>query len=58
MKVSYEIKDAFDIKEIKELLKPFGGRCAKVDGSQLIYQIKDENESQALEVLKEKGFIK
>lgn len=57
MKVSYEIKGSFDIKEVKELLKPFGGRCAKVEGSQLVYQIKDENEGQALLALKEKGYV-
>lgn len=57
MKVSYEVKNSFDIKEVKELLKPFGGRCAKVDGNALVYQIKDENEKAAFEVLKEKGYI-
>ncbi|WP_169824128.1 hypothetical protein [Anaerobacillus alkalidiazotrophicus] len=57
MKVSYEIKTEFDIKDVKELLKPFGGRCAKVDGTSLVYQIKDENEKKAFEALKEKGYI-
>ncbi len=57
VKVSYEIKQSFDIKEVKEILKPFGGRCAKVDGSRLEYQIKDENENAASEALKAKGYI-
>lgn len=57
MKVSYDVKESFDIKEVKEILKPFGGRCAKVDGSSLVYQIKDENEKPAFEALKAKGYI-
>lgn len=57
MKVNYPVKDAIDIKEIKDLLKPFGGRCAKfIDGS-LEYQIKDENQENAYNLLKEKGII-
>ncbi|MNJ33361.1 hypothetical protein [Paenibacillus bouchesdurhonensis] len=57
MKVSYPIKDAAELKEIKESLKPFGGRCAKIVEGTLEYQIKDENESAAYEALKNKGYI-
>ncbi len=57
MKVNYPVKNEVNIKEVKELLKPFDGRCAKyVDGT-LEYQIKDENEKAAYEALKEKAFI-
>lgn len=57
MKVNYPLKAAVDIKEIKETLKPFGGRCAKIVDGNLEYQIKDENESNAYTHLKEKGII-
>lgn len=57
MKVNYPIKEAVDIKVIKETLKPFGGRCAKFVEGKLEYQIKDENENAAYEVLKEKGYV-
>lgn len=57
MKVSYPVKEAADIKVIKEELKPFGGRCAKFVEGNLEYQVKDENESAAYESLKEKGYI-
>lgn len=58
MKVSYPIKDsAVDIKTIKEALKPFGGRCAKIIEGTLEYQVKEENENAAFENLKEKGII-
>lgn len=57
MKVSYPLKGVADIKEIKEALKPFGGRCAKVVDGALEYQIKDEQEKAAYEALKEKGYI-
>lgn len=57
MKVNYELKQTVDVKEIKELLKPFGGRCAKINDGKLEYQIKDENEQEALACLKEKGYI-
>ncbi len=57
MKVIYELKVAVDVKEIKEIIKPIGGRCAKIEGSQLHYQIKEENEQPALALLKEKGYV-
>ncbi|MEQ2528800.1 hypothetical protein WMO40_19160 [Bacillaceae bacterium CLA-AA-H227] len=57
MKVNYPVKDAKDIKEIKDLLKPFGGRCAKLIDGNLEYQIKDENQENAYNLLKEKGII-
>lgn len=57
MKVNYELKQTVDVKEIKELLKPFGGRCAKINDGKLEYQIKEENEQEAIACLKEKGYI-
>lgn len=57
MKVNYSLKIEADIKEIKAALKPYGGRCAKIEAGSLEYQIKDENESAAYEHLKEKGYI-
>lgn len=57
MKVNYELKQTVDVKEIKELLKPFGGRCAKITEGKLEYQIKEEYEQEALVCLKEKGYI-
>jgi len=57
MKVQYPLKTETDIKEIKETLKPFGGRCAKIADGTLEYQIKEENEKAAYETLKEKGII-
>lgn len=57
MKVNYPAKDAKDIKAIKDLLKPFGGRCAKIIDGNLEYQIKDENQEEAHKLLKEKGII-
>ncbi|WP_020156155.1 hypothetical protein [Caldibacillus debilis] len=57
MKVQYPLKKAADIKEIKESLKPFGGRCAKIVDGTLEYQIKEENEKSAYEALKEKGIV-
>ncbi|WP_449622697.1 hypothetical protein [Robertmurraya sp. Marseille-Q9965] len=57
MKVNYPVKDAKDIKVIKDLLKPFGGRCAKIIDGTLEYQIKDENQEQAYKFLKEKDII-
>jgi hypothetical protein len=57
MKVNYPIKGSVDLKVIKEELKPFGGRCAKIVGDTLEYQIKEENQSEAYEQLKGKGFI-
>lgn len=57
MKVNYPVNAAVEIKVIKEELKPFGGRCAKVVEGQLEYQIKDENKDAAFEHLKGKGII-
>lgn len=57
MKVNYPIKTAVDVKEIKEALKPFGGRCAKIAEGNLEYQIKEENQDAAYSCLKEKGYI-
>lgn len=57
MKVNYPTKDAVNIKEVKEALKPFGGRCAKIIDGKLEYQIKEENESAAFAEMKNKGFI-
>ncbi|MBL4953076.1 hypothetical protein RCG24_05940 [Neobacillus sp. OS1-32] len=57
MKVFYPVKENVDVKEIKEALKPFGGRCAKIVEGQLEYQIKEEKESEAHACLKEKGYI-
>jgi hypothetical protein len=57
MKVHYPMKGSADIKEIKESLKPFGGRCAKIVEGKLEYQVKEENETAAYEFLKEKGYI-
>ncbi len=57
MKVNYPIKNEIDIKEIKAELKPFGGRCAKIVDGKLEYQIKEENEREAYEHLKQKGIV-
>lgn len=57
MKVNYPVNEISDIKEVKAALKPFGGRCAKIIEGTLEYQIKDENETAAYELLKEKGYI-
>ncbi|WP_394233483.1 hypothetical protein [Niallia oryzisoli] len=57
MKVNYQLKGTHDIKAIKETLKPFGGRCAKIVDGNLEYQIKEENQNAAFEQLKENGFI-
>ncbi|WP_198524673.1 hypothetical protein [Paenibacillus phocaensis] len=57
MKVNYPLKGNADLKDIKESLKPFGGRCAKIVDGTLEYQIKDENEQAAYEAMKEKGYI-
>jgi len=58
MKVNYPLKTTADLKEIKEILKPYGGKCAKIADDKLEYQIKDENEQEALNALKEKGIVK
>lgn len=57
MKVNYPLNSTADIKVIKEELKPFGGRCAKIVETTLEYQIKEENETAAYVHLKEKGYI-
>jgi hypothetical protein len=57
MKVNYSINGTVDLKVIKDELKPFGGRCAKIVDNVLEYQVKDENQAAAYEHLKEKGFI-
>lgn len=58
MKVNYPIEGSQDIKAIKEALKPFGGRCAKIVEGKLEFQIKEENQDAAYSKLKEKGIIK
>jgi hypothetical protein len=57
MKVNYPLVNAVEIKEIKEILKPFGGRCAKIVESTLEYQISEESREEAYQSLKEKGYI-
>ncbi|MBE3554020.1 hypothetical protein [Thermicanus aegyptius] len=57
MKVNYPVKTNFDLKVVKEALKPLGGRCAKIVDGKLEYQIKEENEKEAYSLLKEKGYI-
>ncbi len=57
MKVLYELKMPADLKQIKEMLKPYGGRCAKIVEGKLEYQIKEEQEEAALKELKEKGLV-
>ena len=57
MKVNYPIKGSVDVKEIKEVLKPFGGRCAKIVEGTLEYQIKEENQNDSYVCLKDKGYI-
>ncbi|MGJ7913108.1 hypothetical protein [Neobacillus sp. LXY-1] len=57
MKVYYPLKSNVELKEIKEALKPYGGRCAKIVDDTLEYQIKEEYQSVAYEFLKDKGYI-
>lgn len=57
MKVNIPVTETADLKVIKETLKPFGGRCAKVVEGTLEFQIKEENQDAAYEALKEKGII-
>jgi hypothetical protein len=52
VKVHYPLKGTPDLKKIKEALKPFGGRCAKIADGSLEYQIKEENREAAYEALK------
>ncbi len=56
-KVTYPLKKEADLKEIKETLKEYGGRCAKVIGEDLEYQVKDEQAADALKALKKKGYV-
>jgi hypothetical protein len=53
MKVTYPINAIAEVKVIKEELKPFGGRCAKIVENVLEFQIKEENQTAAYEHLKE-----
>lgn len=57
MKVQYPIKKEVPIAQVKDLLKPFGGRCAKVTEGKLEYQIKDEQEQAAYTLLVEQGIV-
>jgi hypothetical protein len=57
MKVTYPLTTIAEIKVIKEELKPFGGRCAKIVENSLEFQIKEENQTAAYEHLKKKGYI-
>jgi hypothetical protein len=57
MKVNYPIKKSVELKEIKEAIKPYGGRCAKIIDGLLEFQIKEENQTSAYEFLKDKGYI-
>lgn len=57
MKVNYPLKTPADLKEIKEILKPYGGRCAKIADEKIEYQIKEEMEADAVKALKDKGII-
>lgn len=57
MKVQYDLKKEVPIAQVKELLKPFGGRCAKYVEGKLEYQIKDEQEANAHSCLVEQGII-
>ncbi|MNP30369.1 hypothetical protein D3C76_1234370 [compost metagenome] len=57
MKVSYPFKGTAEIKEIKESLKPYGGRCAKIVDGNLEFQIQEDNQNAAYEALKNKGMI-
>jgi hypothetical protein len=57
MKVQYPVAAEANIKAIKEMLKPFGGRCAKLADGQLEYQISEDKEQEAYAELKEKGIV-
>jgi hypothetical protein len=57
MKVNDPVKSSFDLKEVKEALKPFGGRCAIIVEGHLEYKIKEENEKEAYNHLKTYGFV-
>lgn len=57
MKVQYTITKEVPLTQVKEMLKPFGGRCAKVVEGKLEYQIKDEQEQAAHAFLVEQGIV-
>lgn len=57
MKVSYTLKKSANIEEIKEVLKNYGGRCAKIVEDKIEYQIKNEQEKEVFEELSKKGYI-
>ncbi|MGC5326118.1 hypothetical protein [Brevibacillus sp. SYSU BS000544] len=57
MKVLYTLKNEVPIAKVKEMLKPFGGRCAKVVEGKLEYQIKDDQEKAAYAHLSEQGIV-
>lgn len=57
MKVTYPLKKDGNINEIKETLKEYGGRCAKILDDNLEYQIKEEQEQDAFNALNNKGYI-
>jgi hypothetical protein len=57
VKVHFPVSDDNNLKAIKEALKPFGGRCAKIVDGQLEYLISEEKAQEAYQELKEKGFV-
>lgn len=57
MKVQYSLKKEVPLAQVKEWLKPFGGRCAKVNEGKLEYQIKEDQEKAAQKFLAEQGVI-
>lgn len=57
MKVIYTLKKTANIEEVKEIIKKYGGRCAKIVENKIEYQIKGEQEKEAFEALSTKGYI-
>lgn len=57
MKVLYTMKKEVPIAQVKDMLKPFGGRCAKVVEGKLEYQIKDDQEKAAYAHLIDQGIV-
>ena len=57
MKVYCPVKEDTNVKVIKEALKPFGGRCAKIVEGKLEYLIDEEKAQAAYNELKEKGLV-
>jgi hypothetical protein len=57
MKVQYPVAAEANIKAVKDMLKPFGGRCAKIVEGQLEYLISEDKEQEAYTELKEKGIV-